>query len=69
MKSAERTKKLRDLSVDELQRQEVEMSEQMFKLRFQWAMGQTETLKKMREIRKDRARLLTVINEKQTAKD
>lgn len=64
MKSAERTKKLRDMSVDELQRREVEMNEQMFKLRFQWAMGQTETLNKMREVRKDRARLLTIMREK-----
>jgi len=64
VKSAERLKKLRDLSVDELQRREVEMSEQMFRLRFQWAMGQTETLNKLRELRKDRARVLTMMREK-----
>jgi len=64
VKSAERMKKLRDLSVDELQRREVEMSEQMFRLRFQWAMGQTETLNKLRELRKDRARVLTLMREK-----
>jgi large subunit ribosomal protein L29 len=64
MKSADRAKKFRDMSVDELQRHEAEMSEQMFKLRFQWAMGQTETLNKMRELRKDKARLLTIMREK-----
>ena len=64
MKSADRTKKLRDLSVDELGRREAEMNEQMFKLRFQWAMGQTESLNKMRELRKDKARLLTIMREK-----
>ena len=64
MKSKERTNKLRDLSVDELRVREGEMSEQMFKLRFQWAMGQTETLNKLRELRKDRARLLTIMREK-----
>jgi len=64
MKSADRTKKLRDLTVDELERREVEMNEQMFRLRFQWAMGQTETLNKIRELRKDRARLLTIMREK-----
>ena len=64
MKSGERIRKLRDMSVDELERREVEMSEQMFRLRFQWAMGQTETLNKMRELRKDRARLLTIRREK-----
>jgi large subunit ribosomal protein L29 len=69
MKSADRVKKMRDASVDELVHQEAQIKEELFRLRFQWAMGQTETLKKMREIRKDRARLLTVIKEKQTAKD
>jgi len=64
MKSAERIKKLRDMSEDELQRRETEMGEQMFRLRFQWAMGQTETLNKLRELRKDRARLLTIMREK-----
>ena len=64
MKSADRTKKLRDMTVDELQRQDGEMNEQMFKLRFQWAMGQTESLNKIREVRKDRARLLTILREK-----
>ena len=64
MKSAERVKKLRDMTVDELDRREAEMSEQIFRLRFQWAMGQTETLNKMRELRKDRARLLTIRREK-----
>ena len=64
MKSADRVKKLRDMSVEELQRREGEMSEEMFRLRFQWAMGQTETLNKMRELRKDRARLLTIMREK-----
>ena len=66
MKSADRVKKFRDLSPDELERQQAEMSEQMFKLRFQWAMGQTESLKKMRELRKDRARLLTILREKES---
>lgn len=64
MKSTERTKKLRDMTADELQRREVEMSEEMFRLRFQWAMGQTETLNKLRVLRKDRARLLTIMREK-----
>ena len=65
MKSVDRVKKLRDMSVDELERREAEMGEQMFKLRFQWAMGLTETLNKLRELRKDRARLLTIMREKE----
>jgi len=68
VKSADRTRKLRDMSPEELQHQEGEMNEQMFKLRFQWAMGQTESLKKMRELRRDRARLLTIMREKESEK-
>jgi large subunit ribosomal protein L29 len=64
MKSADRVNKLRDMSEEELQRQDVEMREQFFRLRLQWAMGQTETLKKIRELRKDRARVLTLLREK-----
>jgi len=64
VKSAERARKLRDLSPEELELQEAEMNEQMFKLRFQWAMGQTESLNKLRDLRKDRARLLTILREK-----
>ena len=67
MKSADRARKLRDMSLDELQRQEGEMNEQTFKLRFQWALGQTESLKKLRELRKDRARLLTILKERESA--
>ena len=64
MKTAERLKKIRDMSMDELQRQETDMKEQMFRLRFQWSMGQTETLKKMRELRRDQARMQTILREK-----
>jgi len=67
MKAADRVKKIRDLSVDELKNQDSGMIEQMFKLRFQLAMGQTESLKKMRELRKDRARLLTILREKESS--
>ena len=66
MKAKDRVKKIRDASVDDLKNQDADMIEQMFKLRFQMAMGQTESLKKMREIRKDRARLLTVLKEKES---
>ncbi len=39
----------------------------LFRLRFQMGMGQSEGLKKYRNLRKDRARLLTVLNEKKAA--
>jgi large subunit ribosomal protein L29 len=53
------------MSPDELIRHGSEMDEQLFRLRFQWAMGQTESLNKMRELRRDRARLLTIMHEKE----
>ena len=66
MKAKDRVKKIRDASVEDLKNQDGDMIEQMFKLRFQMAMGQTESLKKMRELRKDRARLLTILKEKES---
>ena len=64
MKSTEQVKKLRDMSEAELSVQDAEMNEQIFRLRFQWVMGQTESLKKMRDLRRQRARLQTILREK-----
>jgi large subunit ribosomal protein L29 len=68
MKSTEHVKKIRDMSAEELKTQTAEMSEQMFRLRFQMAMGQTESLGKMRELRKQRARVATILREKAKGK-
>jgi len=51
---------LKGLSVEELETKVREGSEQMFRLRFQMSMGQGEGLKKYRELRKERAVLLTL---------
>jgi len=64
MKSTEHIKKLRDMSADELKTQAADLREQTFKLRFQLAMGQTESLKRSRELRKERARVETIMREK-----
>jgi len=56
--------KLRELDHNELERQSLEMREQMFRLRFQIGMGQTEGLKKYRGLRKDRARVLGVLRQR-----
>jgi large subunit ribosomal protein L29 len=64
MKSTEQVKKLRDMSDDELNNQSADMRAQLFRLRFQWIMGQTEALKQIRELRKQRARLETILREK-----
>ena len=51
--------KIRNLTEVELKHQEREMSDQLFKLKFQLSMGQTESLKKIRQLRKDIARVKT----------
>jgi large subunit ribosomal protein L29 len=56
--------RLHGLDAAELQRQAQDAEEQLFRLRFQMGMGQFEGLKKYRNLKKDRARMLTVLNEK-----
>jgi len=55
-----KAEELRQLSPDEMRVKEREMREQLFRLRFQLAAGQMESIRRIREIRKDLARLLTV---------
>lgn len=56
--------KIRELDQKEINGQLKEAGEQMFRLKFQMNMGQTDGVKKYRGLRKDRARMLTVLNEK-----
>jgi len=60
---------LRDQSVDELKTREQTLREQIFKLRFQRATGQAETPHKIALVRKELARVLTVIREKKAGAD
>jgi large subunit ribosomal protein L29 len=55
---------LRERSVEELTKTLSDLEEQLFKLRFQKSTGQIENPVKIREVRKDIARVLTVINER-----
>ena len=57
--------KIRNLTDAELTHQQGELTEQLFKLKFQLKMGQTESLKKMRDLKKDIARIKTIQREKQ----
>ncbi len=57
--------KVRNFTDDELRHQQNELGEQLFKLKFQMKMGQTESLKKMRGLRKDIARVKTVSRERE----
>jgi large subunit ribosomal protein L29 len=55
--------KLRGLDPAEMEQKLREIEEQAFRVKFQMTMGQTEGLRKRREMRKDRARLLTYLRE------
>ena len=57
--------KLRNLTNAELLHQQQELNDQLFRLKFQLKMGQTESLTKIRGLRKDVARVHTVIREKE----
>jgi large subunit ribosomal protein L29 len=59
--------KIRNLTDVELNHQQRELSDQLFKMKFQLKMGQTESLKKIRELKKDIARVQTVMRQKQIA--
>ncbi|MCC7174965.1 MAG: 50S ribosomal protein L29 [Bryobacterales bacterium] len=59
-----RADKVRDLDSAELRAQLRDMTEQIYRLRFQILMGQTDGVKKYRVLRKDRARALTVLRER-----
>jgi large subunit ribosomal protein L29 len=57
-----KTKELMELSVDELRHREGELTDQLFKLRFQKSLGQLESPMKIKAIKKDIARIKTLLN-------
>jgi large subunit ribosomal protein L29 len=57
-------KQLRDQTVDELRAKEKELSQQLFALRLNKSTGQLESPAKVKAVRRDRARVLTVLGEK-----
>ncbi len=62
---AKNVKDVRDLDNAELVKRDQEAREQMFRLKFQLAMGQTDGIKKYRLLRKERARVLTIVRERE----
>ena len=56
-----RIEKIREAGVNELQAQQKELTEQIFRLRFQLTTGQAEALKRLREAKKDLARVKTLL--------
>jgi ribosomal protein L29 len=64
MKVTEQRTELRGLSVDELSKRAHELDDQIFRLRIQNSMGQAEAGHKVRPLRKQIARIRTVMREK-----
>jgi large subunit ribosomal protein L29 len=64
MKAAE----LRDITVEELMKKEQDLRKELFNLRFQQATGEIENPMRIRAIRKDIAKILSVITEKNRQK-
>ncbi|MEW6378822.1 MAG: 50S ribosomal protein L29 [bacterium] len=59
-----KAKELRDYSDEELGQKEADLREELFKLRFQAASGQLENYMRIRQVRKDISRVLTVYRER-----
>ena len=56
-----RIEKIREAGVNELEAQQKELTEQVFRLKFQLSTGQAEALKRLRESKKDLARVKTLL--------
>jgi large subunit ribosomal protein L29 len=65
---ARRGEKYRDMTTSELEIQQRELGEQIFRLRFQLSTGQAEGLKKLREAKRDFARVKTRLREAELRK-
>jgi large subunit ribosomal protein L29 len=65
---AGRTAKLREMNHSDLEVQQQELAEQIFRLRFQLSTGQAEGLKKLREAKRDLARIKTLLREAELRK-
>lgn len=58
--------RMRGGTMDEVRAKQRELSDQLFRLQFQFASGQTDTLAKIRELRKDIARVKTILRERES---
>ena len=59
--------KIRNLSDEQLVTEQKQAAEQLFRLRFQLSLGQNDGVKKLRELKKDIARIKTVARERELA--
>jgi large subunit ribosomal protein L29 len=60
-----KSQKIRDLDGNELRHQLQTIEEQLFRINFQMSMGTMEGLKKARAMKKDRARIHTILKERE----
>jgi large subunit ribosomal protein L29 len=58
---------IRDLPVDEIERKLAETKEELFNLRFQNATGQLDNYKRLGQLRKEVARIKTILREHELA--
>ena len=58
---------VRDLAVDDLRQRVKDLDDQLFRLRIQKSMGQLEAAHRLKAVRRDLARIKTVLREKETA--
>jgi large subunit ribosomal protein L29 len=63
-----RIEKIREAGVNELNAQQKELTEQIFRLRFQLTTGQAEALKRLREAKRDLARVKTLLRAQELKK-
>jgi large subunit ribosomal protein L29 len=63
-----KAEQIREMGADDLRAKEKELHEQLFRLRFQKSIGQLDNPLKLRETRREIARLKTVIREKQVTR-
>jgi large subunit ribosomal protein L29 len=59
--------KMRDMSKDDLLHEDAQLREQLFKLRFQTATGQLESAPRLKGVRRDIARIQTILREMELA--
>jgi large subunit ribosomal protein L29 len=59
-----KARELRELSIDELHQKEKDLKEELFNLRFQRATGQLENLMRLSHVKRDIAKVKTILREK-----
>ena len=62
-----KTAEIRELGVDELRSKEKDLDDEIFRLRIQKSMGQLEAPARVRDLRRDLAKVKTILQEKQAA--